>query len=193
MNQELEIEFKNMLTKEEFEKISAFFKLKDESFAFQENHYFDTSNFSLRDKGCALRIRHKKGQYILTLKQPAKEGLLETNEPLAAEMALNMLQGAPIPGGTIKELISKMDIVPENIEYFGMLATNRVEINYQGGLLAVDHSIYLGKEDFELEYEAKSFQQGKGIFEHLLKVLEIPIRKTENKVRRFYKQKYAGK
>ncbi|PLS15453.1 CYTH domain-containing protein [Bacillus sp. M6-12] len=192
MYQEIEIEFKNMLTKEEFEHVLAFFKINKESFALQENHYFDTRSFELKDKESALRIRSKNGQYVLTLKQPAQEGLLETNQPLTAEIALSLLEGAPIPDGYIKELIIQMDLLPERLEYFGMLATNRAELRYQGGLLVMDHSTYLGKEDFELEYEADSVQKGKAIFEDLLKSLEIPQRKTENKVRRFYQQKYSG-
>jgi uncharacterized protein YjbK len=54
----------------------------------------------------------------------------------------------------------------------------------------VDHSIYLNNEDYELEYEVENYQSGKEIFLELLKRLNIPERKTENKIRRFYRQKY---
>lgn len=44
------------------------------------NHYFETPNFSLKEAGSALRIRHKGETYTLTLKQPAEVGLLETHQ-----------------------------------------------------------------------------------------------------------------
>ena len=60
MKQEIEIEFKNIITQEEFKQLLYTFSIKDEDFITQENHYFDTETFSLKNNGCALRIRKKK-------------------------------------------------------------------------------------------------------------------------------------
>lgn len=188
MNQHLEIEFKNLLTKAEFQRLKQSFSVKDTDFIYQENHYFDTPQFSLKDNESALRIRHKKGHYELTLKQPAKEGLLETNQSLSTEEAESLLQGNRIPEGYITTLIAEMGI-DSDIQFFGTLGTNRAEFAYQGGLLVLDHSLYLNTEDFEVEYEVTNKLAGKEIFEKLLDSLQIPIRKTENKVRRFYQTK----
>ncbi|MBA9025175.1 CYTH domain-containing protein [Peribacillus huizhouensis] len=188
MNQHLEIEFKNILTKEEFQLLVQNFSVKKTDFTYQENHYFDTPQFSLKENESALRIRHKKGNYELTLKQPAKEGLLETNQLLSKEEAHSLLQGSRIPNGDIATLIGEMGI-HSDVQFFGTLATNRAEFPYQGGLLVLDHSLYLNTEDFEVEFEVTNTLEGKEIFEKLLKSLQIPIRKTENKVRRFYNAK----
>ncbi|MGX2958958.1 CYTH domain-containing protein [Peribacillus sp. JNUCC 23] len=188
MNQHLEIEFKNLLTKAEFQRLKQSFSVKDTDFIYQENHYFDTPQFSLKENESALRIRHKKGHYELTLKQPAKEGLLETNQSLSKEEAESLLQGNRIPEGYITTLIAEMGI-DSDIQFFGTLGTNRAEFTYQGGLLVLDHSLYLNTEDFEVEYEVTNKLAGKEIFEKLLDSLQIPIRKTENKVRRFYQTK----
>ncbi|MDP4171799.1 MAG: CYTH domain-containing protein, partial [Bacillota bacterium] len=50
MSQNIEIEFKNMLTLDEYSRIKSTFLLKEEQFFIQENHYFDTPAFSLKDK-----------------------------------------------------------------------------------------------------------------------------------------------
>ncbi len=190
MNQNLEIEFKNMLTKEEFIRITNHFQLSEEHFITQENHYFDTPSFSLKEKGSALRIRKKKGCYEMTLKQPHPNGLLESNERLDEEKALAYLHNKQKLSGKISELIENMGVSVQDIVFFGTLTTKRAEIQYRNGLLVVDHSFYLGVEDFELEYEVTDEKRGYEDFLNLLKELHIPLRKTENKIKRFYKQKF---
>ncbi|MEH7347045.1 CYTH domain-containing protein, partial [Bacillus sp. JJ1532] len=54
----------------------------------------------------------------------------------------------------------------------------------------LDHSYYLNKEDFEIEYEVSNREKGLEVFSELLLNLDIPIRKTDNKIMRFYKEKY---
>jgi len=191
MSQEIEIEFKNLLTKDEFIKIKETFQLKDEQFFLQENHYFDTPEFSLKELGAALRIRKKQNQFILTLKEPAEVGLLETHQMISEETAQNMLKTGEFDGGQVTERLISLGIDKKDMTYFGTLATLRAEKNYQNGLLVIDHSRYLNKEDFELEFEVTDEQEGKRVFHDLLKELNIPIRETKNKIRRFYEQKYS--
>ncbi|HZH58388.1 MAG TPA: CYTH domain-containing protein [Metabacillus sp.] len=191
MSQEIEIEFKNLLTKDEFIKIKETFQLKDEQFFLQENHYFDTPEFSLKELGAALRIRKKHNQFFLTLKEPAEVGLLETHQIITEEAAQNMLKTGEFDDGQVTERLTSLGIDKKDMTYFGTLATLRAEKNYQNGLLVIDHSRYLNKEDFELEFEVTDEQEGKRVFHDLLKELNIPIRETKNKIRRFYEQKYS--
>ncbi len=191
MNQEIEIEFKNMLTKEEFTRLKEYFSINDDAFSHQENHYFDTSGFALKEKRSALRIRKKKGSYEMTLKQPLETGLLETNEVLSESEADKMMLENRIPEGPISGILEQdLGIKPDEVLYFGSLSTERAQFPYQGGLLVLDHSRYLGTEDFELEYEVQQYGEGKKHFENLLREVNIPLRKTDNKIKRFYKQKY---
>ena len=60
MSQSIEIEFKNLLSIEEFNRMITYFQLSDDDFFRQINHYFDTKDFALKNLGCALRIREKK-------------------------------------------------------------------------------------------------------------------------------------
>jgi uncharacterized protein YjbK len=190
MSQNIEIEFKNMLTKTEYELFLKNFKIDEIQISPQENHYFDTTDFSLKRVGTALRIRKKRGSYEMTLKQPATVGILETNQILSEDEASMAIEHNKLPTGIIQRLIEEYEIPFSKIEYFGLLVTKRVEFEYKKGLLVLDHSTYLDKEDFELEYEVENYQIGHQIFLDLLDQFKIPVRKTENKIRRFYNQKH---
>lgn len=190
MEQHIEIEFKNLLYLKEFEKLKEYFNVTEADFATQENHYLDTPCFELKDQDSALRIRQKNEKYELTLKQPAENGLLETNQSITKEMAKAILNGAPLPDSEITMLIESMKINPSGLQYFGTLRTSRAEFQYKGGLLVLDHSSYLNVEDFEVEYEVTNKLEGQAIFMELLGSLQIPVRKTENKIRRFYRAKF---
>ncbi|WP_066395091.1 CYTH domain-containing protein [Neobacillus mesonae] len=191
MTENLEIEFKNMLTKQEYEKLLHTFRIDEKQIFIQENHYFDTPEFALKNIESALRIRRKKDQFEMTLKQPASIGLLETNQQINKDEAAEAIQFGRLPSGKIKNILEEKGISFTAIQYFGSLVTKRVEMKYEIGLLVLDHSLYLNKEDYELEYEVKDYQTGKDAFIKLLQDNRIPERKTMNKIRRFYQEKYV--
>ncbi|GIN83995.1 putative triphosphatase YjbK [Heyndrickxia sporothermodurans] len=188
MSTEIEIEFKNMVTHDEFLRINQHFSLKNSDFISQENHYFDTKLFSLKKNNCALRIRRKNNRYELTLKQPAEIGLIETNEIINSEVCNQILSNGILPDGEVKMKLMQSNLPFEDISCFGTLTTNRAEIKYLGGLLVFDHSFYLKKEDFEIEYEVTDREIGKKHFIALMDQLNIPIRETNNKILRFYNE-----
>jgi uncharacterized protein YjbK len=189
MRQELEIEFKNILTKTEFDRMIKHFNITEEQFEVQENHYFDTPNFSLKEKGSALRVREKNGKFTLTLKQPSERGLLESHQILSKVEAEALLNGSGRICGEITNIIEELGVPIQDIQYFGTLKTKRAEISYQDGILVFDQSFYLNKEDYEVEYEVKDEQSGWNIFLELLQSFDIPKRNTENKIKRFYIEK----
>lgn len=193
MSSEIEIEFKNIVTKEEFHRILHKFSIQDCDFFNQENHYFDTPSFTLKRIGCALRIRKKNGHFQLTLKQPAPVGLLETNQSIDEERLNIMLTNGNLPDGEVQNRLKALNVNFDHIKYFGTLTTNRAEINYLDGLLVFDASFYLKKEDYEIEYEVKDRKLGEKNFLSLMDQLNIPIRKTENKIVRFYKEQMKQK
>lgn len=191
MSQNIEIEFKNMLTESEFHLLLKHFNVSESHFFKQENHYFDTPDFSLKQYGCALRIREKKSGLEMTLKQPHPDGLLETTEKLTNEQVQALLQGTPLHDGIIKDQLLHMNINTAELKFFGSLVTERAEIEYKGGLAVFDSSTYLNVRDYELEYEVTDRTEGEAIFVQLLSELNIPIRKAKNKVKRFYERKLA--
>ena len=190
MSQNIEIEFKNLLTKKEYLQLKSHFNIKDEDLFRQENHYFDTSDFLLKENKAALRIRKKQELYELTLKQPHKDGLLETNKILTVQESEAIFETGVIKDKQIINLLVQMNIPSHHIQYFGSLTTIRAEKEIGNGLLVLDHSFYLNEEDFELEYEVTNRQKGQVDFEQILQKFQIPKRKTKNKVQRFYDKKY---
>ncbi|MCU9612430.1 CYTH domain-containing protein [Caldibacillus lycopersici] len=189
MSQHLEIEYKNILMPNEFLQIQSYFNVSEQDFFMQENDYFDTADFSLKQLGCALRVRKKNGSYEFTLKEPQAIGLLETNE-IITEADYNQLKNnQSFPSGRIYERLLSLTIDIPAVIYFGTLTTRRAETSYKNGLLVLDKSSYLKKEDYELEYEVIDPKLGEQNFLDLLSQFNIPKRKTDNKIVRFYKEK----
>ncbi|MDF2535911.1 MAG: hypothetical protein K0R18_2070 [Bacillales bacterium] len=191
MSENLEIEFKNILTETEFNHLILKFKLTDSAFWSQTNYYFDTTDFSLKDTGCALRIREKNKGYELTLKQPTENsiGLLEINQHLEESTAKSFIENGIFPNGPVEDRVSK--ILSSNMlkmNCFGRMKTERTELEYGDGLLVFDKSSYFNVVDYELEFEVKDYEIGQKMFLDLLKNEHIPVRKTLNKVRRFYNE-----
>ncbi|MEK4030888.1 CYTH domain-containing protein [Pseudobacillus sp. FSL P4-0506] len=189
MSQELEIEFKNMVSETTFKRLMDAFQLQPADFHIQHNHYFDTEDFLLKQAGCALRIREKNEAFELTLKEPATGGLLETNETLSRSEAEMLLAGGAFPDGAVKRALQYLITDLTKLKPFGTLSTKRAEVVHESGLLVFDHSFYLGCEDYEIEYEAAERQSGEETFNNFLKNYQIPLKQADNKVRRFYKEK----
>jgi uncharacterized protein YjbK len=188
MSQEIEIEFKNLLTVQEFQKLIYYFQVAPSDFKTQTNHYFDTPSFQLKEMSSALRIREINEVYTLTLKQPHGEDLLETHQVISLEDKKRFMEHGHLPNGEIMDRLF-VDTIVSSLTYFGSLKTTRAEIQYKDGKLVFDHSHYLNVEDYELEYEVTNRQIGHEIFTDLLKKMNIPVRVTDNKIKRFYEEK----
>lgn len=184
MTKELEIEFKNMLTKEEYSKLLAEQKTAPIS---QTNHYFDTADFQLRDQKAALRLRSIGSRFECTLKTPAASGNYETTDALNQQQASAMLELGQFNAPEVSAELERLGVSPADLVPIGSLTTHRVEVEYEGGLLVLDHSEYLGVEDYELEYEVTDEVSGKRIFISLLEEKHIPLRPADKKIARFMK------
>lgn len=187
MSQQLEIEFKNMLTKNEFNNICSFFNVKNEHFHTQKNHYFDTPDAQLKKLLSGLRIRQLPKSNELTLKEPHKGiALTETTDYLTDEQVSAVLNdGSIIPAVDVQKRLDALKIKTIDLQLLGTLSTTRAEINYKDGLLVFDYSNYADTEDYELEYEVTDEQQGKIVFNALLNELNIPLRPAMKKLARF--------
>ncbi|MBC1584727.1 CYTH domain-containing protein [Listeria seeligeri] len=192
MVKELEIEFRNLLTQEEYARLIDTFRIKEEDYFEQTNYYFDTADFSLKERQSALRIRQLEEQYQLTLKTPEARGLMETTQILAQDQATAILDGANIPVGPVRDTLKEIGINHEDLQLFGSLKTIRAEKDYKKGLLVFDKNFYGTISDFDLEYEVADYDKGKEIFAKLLKDYQIMNQPAENKVARFYNHVYRN-
>lgn len=192
MEQELEIEFKNILTKDEYDALYSDFKQDKSSEFSQRNVYFDTPSFDLRKRGCALRIRLKKEEAEMTLKTPFEGHHKELNLPLSLDEAhLLTIQGAfQLPQPIVKILESDEPFPSRSVIKLAELTTTRLETVKDDTLIVLDKSSYSGTIDYELEVEAASEERGLKVFESILENYTIPKRKTENKIARAFN---AGK
>ncbi|MDR7072031.1 CYTH domain-containing protein [Fictibacillus barbaricus] len=190
MAQEIEIEFKNILTYEEYSRLLHAFSVQKTALKEQTNYYFDTADFQLKTHKSALRIRLKHNTYTLTLKQQKEEHILETHQQLSEEMFSNVINGHTLPAGEVTTILENLHIPLDKIHHLGELTTHRAEIPYENGLLVFDENHYLGKIDYELEYESADYIKGKEIFLSLLQEKNIPIRDTESKIYRFFLEKH---
>src|SRR5690625_4230109 len=185
MTQEIEIEYKNLLTEDEFNLLLSILPFPKE-YQVQNNYYFETNNFALRDKLSALRIREKDGNYQLTLKEPHPEGLLETHDFLTEKEAFSWLHGNIIEKRHVFKQLKNLGIPYDNLLYFGKLKTERMELNDRDWIFVLDKSTYNGHVDYEFELEAPSKEIGQKIFDDLLEKYNIVIKKTTNKIERFF-------
>ncbi|HBM4073855.1 TPA: CYTH domain-containing protein [Listeria innocua] len=192
MVKELEIEFRNLLTKEEYDRLIEDFRIKEDDFFEQTNFYLDTADFGLKERNSALRIRQLETQYQLTLKTPEARGLMETTQILAADQATAIIDGANIPVGPVRDTLKEIGINHEDLQVFGSLKTIRAEKDYKKGLLVFDKNFYGSISDFDLEYEVSDYDKGKEIFDKLLKEYQITNHPAENKVARFYNHIYKN-
>lgn len=187
MQYEIEIEFKNLLSKEEFQVLQDFFDYQHNEAFSQKNIYFDTPDLQLAKQSSALRIRLKNKKAVMTLKSPHGEHLEEHHAHLDYNEAKAMVKNQKLSlPQAMKVLLEKRLIDTDQLEYQANLETKRFETHYKNGTIVLDYSQYHGHEDYELEYETNDAYQGREVFMELLKRFNIPQRETPNKIQRAY-------
>lgn len=186
MGEHLEIEFKNLLTKEEFTHLVDTYKFHDEDFFIQKNIYFDTVDYLLQKQQAALRIRIKEGKGEITLKTPQEKGLLETTDTVSEEQLAQFKETGHFPcSHIINHKLKKLGTSIEHLKLTASLKTKRAEKQLNPDtLLVLDESWYHGQHDLELELETTSFSEGEQFFNTFLKENNISKRPTKNKIQR---------
>ncbi|SDX44917.1 MULTISPECIES: CYTH domain-containing protein [Salimicrobium] len=186
MSQEIEIEFKNLLTEEEYKRMLEELPFDPDEFFGQTNYYFETGKLLLKQHGAALRIRQKGSGWTMTLKEPHPEGLLETHDEIDEYEANLWIRNEGHAQPNITKRLNNLGIDISDLYYLGSLSTRRREISYQKTTVTLDYSRYFQTHDYELEIEADSREQGVRVFQELLSKFSIPQRETKNKIQRFY-------
>lgn len=188
MTEQIEIEFKNMLTKEQYNYLLTTFSVSAEQINHQANHYFDTPDFALKNLKSGLRIRQKNEHFECTLKvKSAEHAHIEITDNITTEQAKEMLNGGEWYAPTVQKRLQELKINMSQLRLFGSLATNRVELPFKGGILVFDHSFYLQQEDYEVEYETDDALTGYDIFQQFLQEHHIEQKTADKKIARFMK------
>lgn len=195
IQQETEIEYKSLLTKEEYDSLHETFEehdLPSKSYV-QTNYYFDTPSMDLSHQKITLRLRQKGGTWELTIKAPTskekEKGTLyqkkqEYNMKLSDKKALSILNE--------KELLFSdypmLDVLSAFIktkkktvfELLGSLTTERTDYQYGEDLISLDKSTYNGQVDYELEWETAQETVPKALAD-----LELNLGNGSGKKKRF--------
>jgi len=183
----LEIEFKNLLAKDSFYKLTSVFNLQPADFILQKNTYFDFNEI-LADQLMALRVREKQGEFTITLKQKAvqsQHAQIEITEPFEHEIDDLLNRPSEVLPKAIMNHLAMEQITLETLLIIGKIETLRKEIDYQNGILCLDYNRFDNdSEDYELEYEYESITDGETIFDNFLLQQNIPRKPTKNKIQR---------
>ncbi len=173
----IEIEAKTLLTKEEYNKTLAHFKLDVADGYIQKNYYIETKNQDLRKLGISLRIRKLNG-YVMTLKLPMAEGLLEKSQNLTSDQFSDFQNRGVFPDGDISKFIEGLYIDLKYLEIIASLSTLRIEVEYEDLTLAIDENRYGDIQDYELEMEATSIKKAKRLLEKVCEEVKVPYREN---------------
>lgn len=179
-----EVEFKTLLTKDEYRRL--FEKFKENGTDIQTNHYFDTARFSLKATDTSLRVR-ERNNLELTLKRKKGYTIQQFSQEITREQFEEIKANGVLPECEIADELKSI-IGEQKINNFMSLSTERMVFPYSKGYLFLDKSNYLGVVDFELQYVAKNYHNGKQEFVAIINELGIQYKKAEKKIKRAYNQ-----
>ncbi len=185
----VEIEGKAIVTKDDFSKLLHFFKKDEKDAIIQHNYYFETDDFTLKRHELALRIRAREETYTLTLKQPADDGILETNQILTKKEFERAIFNQKLPEGVITAKLRDLNVPLETIQCAGKMTTRRIEFSYEQGTICLDQSEYFDYVDYEIEFEGTSRAHVEKTLRDLFSKLKITPLDADNKISRFFKRK----
>lgn len=176
MKTSIEIEFKTLMTNEEYQKIIDLFDLRENIF-HQENYYFDSDDFYIRKNKMELRIRHRKNVWKITLKRPHENCMYEDSIIINEDEAKTYIENG-------------FDLKAFGIDLFVTLKTSNVTERavtpYKEGNLFLDKSSYANITDYEIEYEADDVNYGIKVFKEFLTENNIEYKPSYHKVDRAY-------
>lgn len=179
VNKLIEYEKKFLITKEEYSKLISSL-CGNTTPSIQINHYYDTNNFELNDRGITCRIREKNNKFTATIKTHLHDKNLEQSKTVANEKDVSLFSDY-------------------NVKYQGKLTTHRIKLfcgnKYE---IVIDHNEYLSIEDYELEAEYTNGNEDvlTSPLKLISNILNIDINdfyarstKSKNKSQRFFERK----
>ena len=179
-----QVEFRTLLSKEEYTRLVAKFK-KISKFDVQTNHYFDTSTFSLKALDASLRVRELANLLELNLRRKKGYNIQDFRQTITREEFNAAKEEGILPQGQVHNEIESL-LGERKLENFMSISTKRICFRYNKGVIFIDETTYLNITDYELDYEAETLHEGKKEFIQLVKDFQIRYRKTEKKIKRAY-------
>ncbi|WP_207753081.1 CYTH domain-containing protein [Clostridium yunnanense] len=196
---------KYILNKDNFHKFKEFLEdryIKKDSFN-QINYYIDNKFLELNSRAIRLRIRDVLNDRIeLTLKSPIAHNEIMAHAHIKMEETIelthvnmeNLIEHGIHCNKEIVEFIDNrlnevIDI--KSLTIIGQLETNRTNYSIDDidDLISLDISNYLGKEDYEVEWECSDLTFCNGVLLNFFRELEINYEKDKtSKTSRFLRR-----
>ena len=164
MNKNIELEYKVLVTKEQFEALYKHFN--EPSFRTQVNVYYDTLDMAIRKTRGSMRIRDLYDCHIFTFKMGSQLGLLEFEK----DVPTNSLES--LEDEEIQNLLARYHFSGP-FKQLTKLKTQRAIVNTGNAELCFDISEYNGKTDYEIEYEYIKDHDGLHDFQAILDYIHV--------------------
>lgn len=181
---EIEIEFKNLLTKNQYDELYGKYNLSNSEEIINKNFYYDDADESFKKIGAALRIRYTNKKTEMTLKIKDETQNVEINVPLDERYPKEPTVLPILPNEIISEL-ERMNVKIKTPMLIQKIETLRHEVTLEGGLLVLDKTTFINDiVDYELEFETKDYEIGLATFEKLLEENDIAKNPAKPKIAR---------
>ena len=181
---EIEIEFKNLLTKNQYDILYEKYNLSISEEIINKNFYYDDADESFKNIGAALRIRHTNKKTEMTLKIKGETQNVEINVPLDERYPKEPTVLSILPNEIISEL-ERMNVKIKTPMLIQKIETLRHEVTLEDGLLVLDKTTFINEiVDYELEFETKDYESGLAVFEKLLEENNIDKNPAKPKIAR---------
>ncbi len=187
-------EFRSLLSLEEYNLLIG--KFSDSKSDVQTNHYYDTPRFSLKAQEMFLKIKEREGSLELSFKYKKNYQHLEIVLPISYD-ELNEINKTGVI--SYPEIISELSsiIKEQKLVNFLSLSTTRNYFSYANGSVFLDQNCFcfptvindgeIAKViDYEIEYEAKNYDDGITEFISLIKEYNLSYKKTDKKIKRAF-------
>ena len=181
---EIEIEFKNLLAKDQYEDLYEKYNLSNFEEIINKNFYYDDANESFKKIGAALRIRYTNKKTEMTLKIKGETQNIEINVSLDERYPKEPTVLPILPNEIIAEL-ERMNVKIKTPMLIQKIETLRHEVTLEEGLLVLDKTTFINDiVDYELEFETKDYESGLAAFEKLLEENNIEKNPAKPKIAR---------
>ena len=159
----IEIEAKALIKEEDYNKLIKEFENENACFFDQTNYYVETKNFDLKKLGVGLRVRSINDKFVLTLKAPMSEGLLEKEENISEDQFVMFEKKNIFPECSLKDFIIMLGFDIKKLKIMAKLRTHRTQLELDEGkhILCIDRNEYNNLVDYELELEGNSLGKAK--------------------------------
>lgn len=193
---ELELEAKNLLTKDQFQSLLTFFGITSKPFLQTNTYILDEERKLKTDfpKGTTLRLRIKDGKTELQLKLIRSDGsVVESKDVLKYAAIAQLLNKRRIIKGNVSKTLNENGVnINQEFNCLGNSDTYRIEmyrIKWPEAIIFFDKTIYPdNSQDYEIEVEsALSYEHAEKVLMEILDSNQIPKVETPRKIERFYK------